>query len=133
MKTNDYIQIGGSLKCVVALDGTVRDIITGHTQQYKLTSCHIVITEDVLTSCGFQKNAGNVYDATLQDDNKTCVISCKFLPLKKEYLMTLTSNISIATFKKDIIILSELQDWVRVNSGFELNINEIKLAKAIKK
>ena len=133
MENNDYIKIGGSLKCVVALNGTVRDTITGHTQQYKLTSCHIPITEDILIACGFVKDVNNVYSTTLQDDSKTCVISCEFLPLKKEYLMTLTDNSGMATFRKVIIILSELQDWVRVNSGFELNINEIKLAEAIKK
>ena len=133
MEINDYIQIGGYLKQVIALNGTVRDVTTGHTQQYKLINCYIIITEDVLIACGFVKNADNVYYITLQDDYKTCVISYVFLSYKKEYLMTLTDNSGMTTYKKVIIILSELQDWVRENTGFELNINEIKLAKAIKK
>ena len=131
MNIKDYIQIGGSLKQVIALDGTVRDVITGNTQQYKLTSCHILITENILIACGFTKNAMNVYYATFQDDNKTCVISCAFLPMQKEYIMTLTDNNGSTTFKKVLIILSELQDWIRENTGFELNIDEVKLVSAI--
>lgn len=131
MEKNDYIQIGGSLKQVIALDGTVRDVITGHQQQYILTSCHILITNDVLIACGFVKNADNVYCEILQDDYKSCSISTEHLPMEKEYLITLTDNSGMQTFKKSIIVLSELQDWVREKTGFELKIDELKLADAI--
>ena len=131
MDFNDYIQIGGSLNKIVSLKGIVREISSGIEQQDDLKSCHIPITGEVLIACGFIKNEKGQYYTDLQEGNHRYRISRIYLPPSQEYEL-LQIDTSKDPLKKDIAVLSELQDWVRVNTGMELIVDENKLAEAVK-
>lgn len=134
MDFNDYIQIGGSLNQVIQLEGKVRDIITKEEKTVVLSGCPIFITQDVLLACNFTKGENdNEYICTLHVNNKTCVIICTYLSIEKTYEMRLTGFKKSVIPVKEIEVLSDLQDWVRVNAGMELTVDENKLAEAVKK
>lgn len=134
MDLNNYIQIGGSLNQVIQLEGKVRDIITKEENNVILSGCPIFITQDVLLACNFSKGENdNEYVCTLNENNKTCDIVCTYLSFVKKYEMRLTGFKESVIPVKEIGVLSDLQDWVRVNAGMELTVDENKLAEAVKK
>lgn len=134
MDLNDYIQINGSLNKIIQLEGKIRDITTKEENNVILSGCPIFITPDVLLACDFSKGENdNEYICTLHVNNKTCVIICTFLSIEKTFEMRLTGFKKSVIPVKEIAVLSDLQDWVRVNAGMELTVDENKLAEAVKK
>lgn len=131
MQKGDYIKIGGRLKCIKILCGTVIDIQDHCTASEAFVSCHIPITSDILEACGFVKN-DDKYIATLnKEDGIECIIEANLRPLQCEYkLFTIVDGNKIIA-QNQIVILSVLQDWVRINTGCELVIDEQKLANIV--
>lgn len=131
METKDYIQITGSLHRIISMNGTVREIGTGTESKDDLTSCHIPITRKVLIACGFKNDENGQYHIDLVEGDTICSIICTFIPMDKKYQIILKDRNGVTTLDKEIDVLSELQDWVRENSGLELNVDEAKLVEAV--
>ena len=138
MEKNDYVTIGGRLKKVqnVGHCGIVKDVQSGTDSEEKLISCHIIITKEILEACGFKHDSGYFYKLNLIDSQsgRDYTIIANLEPLVKEYsIIEWTCIHDTIREKKQIIILSELQDWIRNKTGLELDIDEHRLVEIVNK
>lgn len=132
MEPKDYIQIGGKLKQIKTLAGTVIDIATQRCTKEKISSCHILITPKILEACGFKKEDDEYVTNLNAENGETYMVIGKLKSFAHEYTLYATILLEPVE-KRQIMILSVLQDWIRLHTGLELNIDEKKLMDVVNK
>ena len=99
-----------------------------------LNQPNIIISEEILQACGFVKCEEEAYTYILKINDKSLIGVIKYSnePLRQicEIVFTLRGTMTNIV-SKNIIVLSELQDFIRINIGRELNIDIRELSKII--
>lgn len=126
MEKNDY-----GLKKITSLCAYVQDVQTLEYLEEPVIVENIIINKDILEACGFKYDDAK-YVAKLQNERESCVITADILPGNHIYTIYASLEYGNIRLEKQIVVLSELQDWVRQITGFELDINESKLVAACK-
>lgn len=130
MEQGDYIQIGGALKRIKTTSGEVIDIATQRCTKEKISSCHISITPKILEACGFEKEDDGYITRLNADNGDSYMVIGKLRPLDHEYILYTTKYLE-SDIRCQIMTLSVLQDWIRLHTGLELNINEKELMNIV--
>lgn len=137
MQKGDYIIHNGSIAKIT--NDNYYDVIDNTKHEAKNIVLHqpnIIINEAVLDASGFVPSKDNkyIYSHPINDKEMYLIgeVTFDLTPLKKICDITFSLNTDGMRVCKQIVVLSELQDFVRINTGQELCINIDKLAEAIK-
>ena len=95
-----------------------------------------MLDADILLACGFTQDHEHKNRFNWSIQNESLMISGEVLfdlsPLKQ--ICNLIFTLATATMKisKSIMVLSELQDFIRINTGLELPIDFKRLTEVVK-
>ena len=137
MMTGDYIKHNG--KVVKVTQDNCYDIvdIENHTMNNICVQApNIMLDADILLACGLTQDHEHKNRFNWSIQNESLMISGEVLfdlsPLKQ--ICNLIFTLATATMKisKSIMVLSELQDFIRINTGLELPIDFKRLTEVVK-
>lgn len=128
-------------------DGSVVQIISGSYPRYTIrkvgttnvindANClHIsLLKKGILEACGFQKEDDRPqYACTLSGQNITVFVTYSMGQMNKECKLCIYYSGDFNEEKcKYLIMLDDLQDFIRDNTSLELNVDEKALIEAVK-
>ena len=137
MMKGDYVLFKGEVAKItrVAKYYDVVDAQQHKTDNITLHQPNIIINENVLLACGFTQDVENKHIFTYHLADKDLIIigdiTFDLSPLNKICNIAFSIHADFMRISKQIIVLSELQDFIRINAGQELPINVELLAKAV--
>ena len=136
MEINDYVMYDGKVVKIIGESYEVLDTDKNVNSEVRLIQPNILISEDILQMCGFEQKQDekNVFTLEIKGNTVRCVIDYDTAPLKDICSITIYFSTSLKPeyAKMQIMVLSELQDFVRKYAKQELKIDHKKLVELVK-
>ena len=136
MEINDYVMYDGKVVKIIGESYEVLDTDKNANSEVRLIQPNILISEDILQMCGFEQKQDekNVFTLEIKGNTVRCVIDYDITPLKDICSITIYFSTSLKPeyAKMQIMVLSELQDFVRKYAKQELKIDHKKLVELVK-
>ena len=138
MKQNDYAIWGGNVVQITSAneDRSYNVYIVEIQKSLQQVQCtHIsLLTKGVLEACGFKKSTDSaLYVCTINTADSFVLIEYAPIPMNRTCTITIQGNISSNQTCKNVQMLDELQEFVRMTTSLELPIDQKVLINAIRK
>ena len=135
MKQNDYVSYYDNI-AVQVISGeahlyTVRELCTGIIA-HKVRCKHIsLMIKGVLEAIGFKEvDDAPIFECVLSNQYTTIFITYSIKPFNRECKITSIDGGILGA--QHIVMLDNLQDFIRDNTSLELNVDEKALIEAVK-
>lgn len=136
MEINDYVMYDGKVVKIIGESYEVLDTDKKANSEVRLVQPNILISEDILRMCGFEQKQDeqNVFTLEIKGNTVRCIIDYDTTPLKAICSITIYFSTSLKPdyAKMQIMVLSELQDFIRKYTKQELKIDHNKLVELVK-
>lgn len=136
MEINDYVIYNGKVVKIIDESFDVIDVENHVDSNKQLTQPNILISEDILQICGFMQKQDelNVFTLEIKGNTVRCVIDYDTTPLKAICSITRSFDTCLKPdyAKMQIMVLSELQDFIRKYTKQELKIDHKRLVELVK-
>ena len=136
MEINDYVIYNGKVVKIIDESFDVIDVENHVDSNKQLTQPNILISEDILQICGFMQKQDelNVFTLEIKGNTVCCVIDYDTTPLKAICSITRSFDTCLKPdyAKMQIMVLSELQDFIRKYTKQELKIDHKRLVELVK-
>lgn len=136
MEINDYVIYNGKVVKIIDESFDVIDVENHVDSNKQLTQPNILISEDILQICGFMQKQDelNVFTLEIKGNTIRCVIDYDTTPLKAICSITRSFDTCLKPdyAKMQIMVLSELQDFIRKYTKQELKIDHKRLVELVK-
>ena len=136
MEINDYVIYNGKVVRIIDESFDVIDVENHVDSNKQLTQPNILISEDILQICGFMQKQDelNVFTLEIKGNTVRCVIDYDTTPLKAICSITRSFDTCLKPdyAKMQIMVLSELQDFIRKYTKQELKIDHKRLVELVK-